>query len=63
MEDLGATAYVGLEFDRALKRVLTELLNCATVRGNSRWRMAVQSQLMETEQKLRRRRLQGGNQI
>ncbi|KAH8662785.1 hypothetical protein BGZ61DRAFT_368337 [Ilyonectria robusta] len=39
--------------NESIKRELTELLNCETVRSNAAFRMWVQARLMETEKELR----------
>lgn len=45
-----------LDVNEAIKRALTELLNCDSIRGDKPSRMWVQSRLMETEKELRSRR-------
>ncbi|KAF4120071.1 hypothetical protein GMORB2_3482 [Geosmithia morbida] len=41
------------DIDESIKRALTELLNCESVRSNQSARLWVQSRLMETEKELR----------
>lgn len=41
------------DVNESIKRALTELLNCETVRGDSSMRMWAQARLMETEKELR----------
>lgn len=50
--------------NESIKRTLTELLNCSSVRDDRSLRMWVQSRLMETEKELRsgRRRRSSGNE-
>lgn len=50
--------------NESIKRTLTELLNCSSVRADRSLRMWVQSRLMETEKELRsgRRRRSSGNE-
>lgn len=52
-----------LEVNESIKRALTELLNCDTVRSDHGVRMWVQTRLMETEKELRsgRRRKSSGS--
>ncbi|GAO19540.1 hypothetical protein UVI_02061830 [Ustilaginoidea virens] len=41
------------DVNESIKRALTELLNCDTVRGDNSMRMWAQARLMETEKELR----------
>ncbi|RYC80712.1 hypothetical protein BFJ63_vAg16409 [Fusarium oxysporum f. sp. narcissi] len=41
------------DVNESIKRVLTELLNCETIRGDNSMRMWAQRKLMETEKELR----------
>jgi len=52
------------EVNESIKRTLTELLNCSSVRADRAFRTWVQTRLMETEKELRsgRRRRSSGNE-
>ncbi|KAF4970748.1 hypothetical protein FZEAL_9982 [Fusarium zealandicum] len=52
------------EVNESIKRTLTELLNCSSVRADMAFRTWVQTRLMETEKELRsgRRRRSSGNE-
>lgn len=52
------------EVNESIKRTLTELLNCGSVRADRAFRTWVQTRLMETEKELRsgRRRRSSGNE-
>ena len=47
--------------NEAIKRALTELLNCEEVRGDRAFRMLVQSRLMDAERELRSERRRRSN--
>jgi hypothetical protein len=45
--------------NQQIKSTLTELLNCESVRGDRRYRMWVQTRLMDAEKELKRERTRG----
>ena len=53
MEAISAEEKRLFDVDESIKRVLTELLNCDSVRHDGSMRLWVQSRLMETEKELR----------
>ena len=64
LEEVAAGEQKLWDVNEGIKRTLTELLNCETVRKDRRMRTWVQSRLMETEKELRsgrRRRSSGGS--
>ncbi|KAF7538876.1 hypothetical protein G7Z17_g12561 [Cylindrodendrum hubeiense] len=50
------------DVNESIKRALTELLNCSTVRSDRSFRMWVQARLMETEKELRSGRRRRSNE-
>ena len=64
MEEISAEERRLYHVDESIKRALTELLNCESVRGDRSMRLWVQSRLMETEKELRsgRRRRSSGTE-
>lgn len=53
MEEISVEERRLFDVDEGIKRALTELLNCDSVRGDRSMRTWVQSRLMETEKELR----------
>jgi len=53
MEEISVEERRLFDVDEGIKRALTELLNCESVRSNQSMRLWVQSRLMETEKELR----------
>ncbi|KAI6784077.1 uncharacterized protein J7T54_004623 [Emericellopsis cladophorae] len=53
MEEISVEERRLFDVDEGIKRALTELLNCESVRNNQSMRLWVQSRLMETEKELR----------
>jgi len=45
-----------LNVNQQIKTTLTELLNCESVRGDRKYRMWIQSRLMDAEKELKMRR-------
>lgn len=64
MEEISAEERRLYHVDESIKRTLTELLNCESVRSDRSMRLWVQSRLMETEKELRsgRRRRSSGTE-
>ena len=63
VEEMAAGEQKLFDVNEGLKRALTELLNCETVRKDAEMRTWVQTRLMDTERELRsgrRRRSHGG---
>ncbi|KAI0473305.1 hypothetical protein GGR56DRAFT_667447 [Xylariaceae sp. FL0804] len=61
VEEMAAGEQKLFDVNESIKRALTELLNCDTVRRDSAMRTWVQSRLMETQQELRRGRRRRSN--
>lgn len=63
LEEISAEERRLFHVDESIKRALTELLNCESVRQDRSMRLWVQSRLMETEKELRsgRRRRSSGS--
>lgn len=53
MEEISVEERRLFDVDESIKRALTELLNCESVRSDRSMRLWVQSRLMETEKELR----------
>lgn len=53
LEEISAEERRLFDIDESIKRALTELLNCESVRSDRSMRLWIQSRLMETEKELR----------